>query len=48
MLARGDVDGRATVRNACLAHRFRAVFYELVTSLDLVPCMCDSAAVFTL
>jgi len=41
MLARGDDSGRATVRNARLARRFRAVSYELVTSLELVRCMRD-------
>jgi len=32
MLARADEGGRATVRNARLAHRFRVVSYELATS----------------
>ena len=35
MLAQGDEGGRAAVRNARLAHRFRAVSYELATSLEL-------------
>jgi len=39
MLARGDEGDRATVRNARLARRFRAVCYELATSLDLARCM---------
>jgi len=35
MLARADEGGRTTVRNARLARRFRAVNYELATSLEL-------------
>ena len=46
MVARGDEGGRATVRNARLARRFRAVSYELGTSLELARCMCDSASVY--
>jgi len=38
MLAQGDEGGRATVRNACLARRFRAVGYELTTSLEPTCC----------
>ena len=34
MLARRDDGGRATVRNARLARRFRAINYESATSLD--------------
>jgi len=47
MLARGDEGGRATVRNARLARRFRTVCYELATPLELVRCMPDSATVYT-
>jgi len=35
MLARADEGGRTTVRNARLARRFRAVSYELATSIEL-------------
>jgi len=48
MLARGVEGGRATVRNARLARRFRAVSYELATALDLPCCLRDSATVYTL
>jgi len=47
MLARGDEGGRATVCHACLARRFRAVSYELATSLDLTRCMRGLAAAYT-
>jgi len=47
MLVRGDEAGRATVRNACLARRFRAVSCELATSLELACFMRDSAAAYT-
>jgi len=47
MLAWGDEGGRATVRNARLARRFRAVSHELVTSLELARCMRDSVAGYT-
>jgi len=47
MHARGDEGGRAIVRNARLACHFRAVSYELATSLELACCMRDSAAVST-
>jgi len=46
-LERGDEGGRATVRNARLVGRFRAVNYEHATSLELACFMCDSAAVYT-
>jgi len=47
MVVRGDEGGRATVRNARLARRFRAVSYELANSLKLACFMRDSAAVHT-
>jgi len=47
MLARCGEGRRATVRNARLASRFRAVSYELATSLELARCMRDSAAAYT-
>jgi len=47
MLARDDEGGRATVRNARLARRFRVVSYELANSLELARCMRDSATVYT-
>ena len=37
MLSRGDESDQVTVRNARLARRFRAVSYELATSLELAP-----------
>jgi len=43
MLARADEGGRATVRNGRFARHFRAVSYELATSLELARCVCDSA-----
>ena len=39
MLARGDDGGWATVRNARLARRFRALSRELATSLELARCV---------
>jgi len=47
MLAWGDEGGQATVHNAHLARRFRAVSYEHAASLDLARFMCDSVAVYT-
>jgi len=47
MLAWGNGGGRATVRNACLARRFRAVSYEFATSLELARFVRDSAATYT-
>ena len=47
LLARGGEGGRATVRNARLAHRFRAVSYELGTSLELSRSTRDSEAAYT-
>ena len=47
MLAWGDEGARATVRNARLARRFRAVLYELATSLELARCMHYLAVVYT-
>ena len=47
MLARGDGGGRATVRNARIPRRFRAVSYEHATSLELARCTRDSAAACT-
>jgi len=47
MLARGDEGGRATVRNARLAGRFRAASYELGTSLELARFMRNSATAYT-
>jgi len=44
MLARGEEGGRATVHKACSARRFRTVSYELATSLEVVRCMRDLAA----
>jgi len=46
MLARGDEDGRATIRNARLARRFRAMNYELATSFELARCIRDSTAAY--
>jgi len=47
MLAQGDEGGRATVRNALLARRFRAVSHHLATSLELARGTRDSAAAYT-
>jgi len=47
MLARGGEDGRATVRTARLARRFRAVSYELATSLELARCKSDLSVAHT-
>jgi len=47
MLAWGNEGGPATVRNALLARRFRAISYELASSLELARCMRDSAAPYT-
>jgi len=47
MLARGGGAGRATVRNARVARRFRAISYELATSLELLRCTRDIATVYT-
>jgi len=47
MLARGDEGGRATVYNARLARRFRAVSHQLATSLELARCMRYSAVAYT-
>ena len=47
MLSRGDEGGRATIRNACLARRFRAVSYEVATSLELALLMSDLTAAYT-
>jgi len=47
MLARGDECGRATVRNARIDRRFRAISYELATSLELVRDVRDSATEYT-
>jgi len=41
MRAPGNEDGHATVRNARLACHFRALSYELATSLELARCMLD-------
>ena len=41
MLARGEEGGRATVCNARLARCFRAISYELGTSLELARFMRD-------
>jgi len=46
MLARGDEGGWAIVRNARLAHRFRALSHELATSLELARCMRDSTTAY--
>jgi len=46
-LARGDEGGRATVRNAHLAHRFRTASYELASSLELAHFMRNSAVAYT-
>jgi len=46
MLARGDEGGYATLRNARLARRFRALSRELATSLELARCMRDSATAY--
>ena len=47
MVAWGNLGGRATVPNARLARHFRAVSYELATSLELACFMRDSAAAYT-
>jgi len=47
MFAQADEDGRTSVRNARLARRFRAVRYELVTSLELACCMHCLAVGYT-
>ena len=47
MLARGYQGGRATVRNARLARRFRAASYELATSLELARFLRNSVAAYT-
>ena len=47
MLVRGDQGGRATVRNARLARRFRAASYELAASLELARIMRNLAAAYT-
>jgi len=44
MLARGDEGGRATVQNARLGCRFRALSYELATSLELARFIRNSVA----
>jgi len=46
MLARADDGGRATIRNGPLARHFRAVSYELATSLGPARCMRDLATAF--
>jgi len=45
-LAWGDQGGRATVRNARLARRFRAASYELVTPLERARFMRNAAAAY--
>jgi len=47
MPAPGGEGGRATDRNARFARRFRAVSYELATSLVMAYCMCDLVATYT-
>jgi len=47
MLARGDEGGEATVRNARLARRFRAVSHEVPTSLGLPRYTHNSTAAHT-
>jgi len=47
MLVRGDESGRATIRGARLARRFRAVRHELATSLELARFMRYLAAAYT-
>jgi len=47
MLARGDEAGRATVRNVCLARRFRGVNYEVATSLELARYVRKLAIAYT-
>jgi len=47
MLARGNEGGRAAIRNARLARRFRTVSHELTTYLELVHCTRDSMAAYT-
>ena len=47
MLSRDDESGRATVRKALLARRFRAVSYELTTSVEAARCMHDPATAYT-
>jgi len=46
-LARGDEGGRATVRNARLAHRFRAASYDLASCLELARFVRNSAVAYT-
>jgi len=46
-LAQGDEGGRATVRNARLARRFRVASFELATSLELERFMRNSAVAYT-
>jgi len=47
MLALGDEGARATVRNARLARRFRAVIYELATSLEQARYMRGLAVAYS-